>query len=355
MSGCRPDTVTKDQTCLIEFTSDPVGDVFPVRAELTTGSVGIPVWEEYRYEPFITCTHPRSGSPGPFRGAFFNTPATWAASPENSTEPAHYGMFGLLDHRSSYGRYWFPEPFRLDETDVDNEIRVDWLHQAGHGHVTDQVSVELEKSFGVTTFELEIPYQRESQLLVDPISGTTSRDRTHGIGNIELSVRRPVYQFVSSDKFFDNTVGGGFELGIPTNSPVSKDFELVGKVFDALRLGNHFSLQSIAGYSVLIGPSEGGTRIFEYGAVAGWNLDRHDLPIPHVEQITPIVELKGERALNGEANGENDLSGTAGVRVTFDGFGPFQPRLGLGYVFPISQVARDDFKWGIVTSLVFEY
>lgn len=284
-----------------------------------------------------------------------NATAAGAASQEEGSESARYGMFGLLDHRSSYGSYWFPEPFRLDETDVDNEVRVDWLHQEGNGHVSDHTSVELEKSFGLTTVELEIPYQRESQLLVDPVSGNTSHDRSHGIGNIEISVRRPVYQFVSGDKFFDNTVGGGFELGIPTNSPISKDFEVVGKVFDALRVGKHFSLQTIAGYSVLIGPGEGGNRTFEYGAVAGWTLDRHDLAVPHLEQITPIVELKGERALNGESSGENDLSGTAGLRLTFDGFGPFQPRLGIGYVFPISQVARNDFKWGVVTSLVFEY
>jgi hypothetical protein len=216
--------------------------------------------------------------------------------------------------------------------------------------------VELEKAFGLTTFELEIPFQRESLTSIDPVTGDVSHDRTHGVGNIEISVRRPIYQSVSRDEFFDNTIGVGLEVGLPTNSPVSTHTELVAKVFDSLRIGEHFSLQTIGGYSVLIGPGEeGGNRTFEYGLVAGYSLTRKDLAIPHVEEIIPILELKGEHGLNGEAAGENDLSATAGIRANFAAIGPLQPRFGIGYVFPVSKVARDDFRWGIVTSLVFEY
>jgi YHS domain-containing protein len=268
----------------------------------------------------------------------------------------HYGLFGLLDRRSRYGQYWFPEPFRLDETDVDNEIRFDWVHLAKKGHVNDQVSAELEKSFGLTTVELEIPYERDTLTTTDTGTGLTSKERTHGVGNIELSVRRPFHQFVSKDGFFDNTVGLGVEVGLPTDSPISHNTEAVVKMFDSLRLGEHFSLQSIAGYSVLMGPGEeGGNQTLEYGAVLGYNLTGSALGLPFVEQVIPILEVKGERGLKGSEAGKDNISGTVGVRTNLGGIGPLQPRLGIGYVFPIDSGAREDFKWGVVTSLVFEY
>ena len=61
-----------------------------------------------------------------------------------------------------------------------------------------------------------------------------------------------------------------FEGGVPTNSTLSKNGELVPKVFNDLRLGEHFTLQSILGYSTLVGPGEdGGLQTFEYGFVFG--------------------------------------------------------------------------------------
>ncbi|MDA8429680.1 MAG: hypothetical protein M0T70_10540 [Geobacteraceae bacterium] len=282
--------------------------------------------------------------------------AASAVTQDGTAADTHYGWFGSLDYRSQYGQFWFPEPFRLDETDVDNEVRFDWVHQAGHGKVTNDSHVEIEKAFGVTTFELEIPYQSETDTTTDPLSGLTSKERTRGVGNIEISVRRPIQQFVSSDGFCDNTVGVGLELGLPSYSPVSQNTEGVVKAFDALRLGEHFSLQTMGGFSLLMGPGDaGGDQTFEYGAVAGYSLARKDLALPHVEQLIPIVELKGERGLKGENAGQNNLTGTVGLRANFDAIGPLQPRIGVGYIFPIDQAARNDFKWGIVTSLVFEY
>lgn len=301
-----------------------------------------------------------------FAGLVFTSAAASAASQngfsagtapqEGSAADTHYGWFGLLDHRSRYGQFWFPEPFRMDETDVDNEVRLDWVHQEGKGHVTEEGHVELEKAFGLTTFELEIPFQRDTETISDPVTGKTTHSHVWGAGNIEVSLRRPIYQFVSRDDFFDNTIGAAFELGIPTNSPVSRNTEMVAKVFDSMRLGQHFSLQAIGGYSLLLGPGEeGGNRTFEYGLVAGYNLPRETVALPHVEQLVPILELKGETGLNKDLAGKNNLSGTVGVRANFEAIGPLQPRLGVGYVFPMDQGARDEFKWGIVTSLVFEY
>jgi hypothetical protein len=141
-------------------------------------------------------------------------PATQAA-----TEPAgdtRYGVFGLLDHRSRYGQYWFPEPFRTDELDVDNELRFDWIHEEGKGRSADEAKIELEKSFGLLTVEVEVPYSREVTRTYDPATGTTVHEREEGIDNIDIGVRHPIYQFVSSDDFFDNTVGVALEIGLPT-------------------------------------------------------------------------------------------------------------------------------------------
>jgi len=60
---------------------------------------------------------------------------------------------------------------------------------------------------------------------------------------------------------------------------------------------------------------------------------------------------------NGLNHGEftNVLTGTAGVRVIFDSVGPFQPRIGVGYAFPIDDGGRDEFDWGIISSVVLEF
>jgi hypothetical protein len=65
--------------------------------------------------------------------------------------------------------------------------------------------------------------------------------------------------------------------------------------------------------------------------------------------------LVGETAINGEDAGQNNLTGTLGVRLNLRSIGALQPRLGVGYVFPIDQTARDEFRWGVVTSVVFEF
>ena len=61
-----------------------------------------------------------------------------------AASPDRYGPFGLLDRRSTYGRYWFPEPLRTDEADVDNEIRVDYFHAEKRGTQADELKLEVE-------------------------------------------------------------------------------------------------------------------------------------------------------------------------------------------------------------------
>jgi hypothetical protein len=47
--------------------------------------------------------------------------------------------------------------------------------------------------------------------------------------------------------------------------------------------------------------------------------------------------------------------GSAGFRAIFKPVGEIQPSLGLAYVFPVDQGAREEVHWGIAASVVFEF
>jgi hypothetical protein len=256
-----------------------------------------------------------------------------------------YGLFGLLDHRSSYGMGVLPEPMLVDESDVESELRLDWFHAKAGSARTDEAKVELEKEFGLVTFEIEVPYEREA----------SEEGVVQGVGNIDIGVRAPFFQYVSPGGLIDTTFGAGFEVGIPTTSHVSQNTEWVPKIFNDLRIGSHLSLQSIAGYSILSGPGEdSGLRVFEYGFVFGVTFQHKELPIPGVQQFIPIFEVSGEKQLNhGESH--NSIIANAGFRVNLKAIGDLQPRIGVGYVFPMNEVAREDIHHGLYTSLVFEF
>src|SRR6185437_14654019 len=112
------------------------------------------------------------------------------AAPDDSSN--RYGLFNALDHRSSYGQGAFPEPFLVDDSDLED----------------DEVTAEIEKGFGLMTVEAELHYERASE----------AGDVVDGIGNIDLGARYPFYQFVSENGFFDTTAGAGVEVGIPVHS-----------------------------------------------------------------------------------------------------------------------------------------
>ncbi|MGB8353492.1 MAG: hypothetical protein WCD79_06365 [Chthoniobacteraceae bacterium] len=259
-----------------------------------------------------------------------------------------YGLFDLLDHRSSYGQGVYPEPFLVDDSDLEvNEFRADWLFTHSPGVSSNFLTTEVEKGFGLLTVELEVHYE------TDTINGV----RQQGFDNVDVGARYPLYQYVSKSGFFDTTFGTGIEVGIPTNSPLSKNTEVVPKVFNDTKIGDHLTVQSIFGYSALLGSDayEGGVNTFEYGFVFGYTVPHKDLPIPGVQQLIPVFELSGERGLSKDADGQNNIVGNIGFRVNTDAIGPIQPRLGVGFVFPMDHNARDDQHWGVVTSLVFEY
>jgi hypothetical protein len=258
------------------------------------------------------------------------------------------GIFGGLDHRSAFFQDFFPQPLLVDETSLETggELELSSLHTQAGDQRSDIVTAQVEKSFGLVTFELDVPYERDSD----------SDDVSQGIGNIDLGARYPLYQIVSANGFFDTTMGVAMEVGIPVNSAVSQNTELDPEIFNDLKLGEHFSFQTVLGYSALLGGGDnGGLQTFEYGLVFGWSIKNSELPLPGVERFTPLFELEGETGLNQGESGQNSLLGSAGFRLELKPIGDLQPSLGLGYVFPVDSGARDEVHWGIVSSLTVEF
>ena len=263
-----------------------------------------------------------------------------------SPADTRYGLFGWLDHRSEYGQGVFPEPFLLDDSDLEpNEARLDWLHTEANRSQSDVAKAEIEHAFGLMTLELEVPYQ------LDRAEGAT----TQGFDNVDLGARYPIYQYVSPQGFVDATFGAGIEVGIPTGAPLGRNAELVPKVFMDLKVGQ-FTVQSILGYSALFGPGDlGGLQTFEYGFMFGYTIPHNLLPLPDVLETIPFLEVLGETELNNGSAGHNSLLGDAGFRFNLKAIGRVQPRPGIGFVFPMDSGAREDTHWGIIISLVFQY
>jgi hypothetical protein len=266
-----------------------------------------------------------------------------AAATQSSTD-TRYGLFNGLDHRSSYGQGVFPEPFLVDDSDGESaEARLDWLHTASGSDHSDIIHPEIEWGFGNLTLELEAPYERDVE------DGTV----TKGFDNVDVGARYPFYQYVSQNSLFDTTFGAAVEVGIPTTSDVSQNTELVPKFFNDTKLGD-FTVQSIAGYSMLYDPSpDGGLNTFEYGFTFGYGISHETLPLPGVEKLIPIFEFIGETELN--HNRQTSLTGDAGLRFNLKTIWGIQPRPGVVLVFPINNTARQDTEWGVMTSLVFEF
>lgn len=243
----------------------------------------------------------------------------------------------------------------MDDSDLETgELRLDWIHQEKRRQVGDEVTTEIEKGFGELTIEVELHYERDAATAFNTATGLTDRDVEEGLGNIDLGARYPIHQYVSANGFIDNTVGVGIEVGVPSNTRISKQTEIVPKIFDDLRIGEHFTMQSIVGYSMLKGPGDH-EEALEYGFVFGWTIQHSELPLPGVQQIIPVFELAGEYMTQGEDQGRTNLVGNAAMRVNLNAVRGIQPRLGIGYVFPMNSLAREDFRWGVVASLVFEF
>ncbi|HWE04075.1 MAG TPA: hypothetical protein VG326_16840 [Tepidisphaeraceae bacterium] len=277
-----------------------------------------------------------------------------SATTETDPNASRFGALGLLEKRSRYYSDWFPEPLRVEDTTVNNELRLDYQHEEAKGVANNQGSIEVQKSAGIMTFEICVPYVSDATHGFD--ANVADRVQTTGVGNVELGARLPIVQYVTQGGFYDNTIGVILEVGIPTNSHVSKNTEIAPGIFDDLRLGEHFSLQSLVSFSTLLGsaPDEG-RQSMEYGVAFGYSIEDEDLPLPWVEQTIPLFELVGETGLDGDRSGHNALTATAGFRLEMKRIHDVQPQLGFGYIFPVDKGGREDLRWGIIVSLSLEF
>jgi hypothetical protein len=267
-----------------------------------------------------------------------NDDVTLSVTNSPAAPDSRFGFFDALDHRSAYYQEFFPQPLLVDDSGLeqDGELKFSSLHTQANDQHDDTLSAGVQKSFGLLTFELAVPYDQDSD----------SDDTAQGIGSIELSARYPLYQFVSANGFFDTTLGVGIEAGIPVNSAVSKNTELDPKIFNDLKLGEHFSVQSVLGYDLLFGGGdEGGLQTFEYGFAFGYALLNNETSLPGVQQFTPLLELACETGLNKNESGPTSLLGSIGFRLDLKPIGDVQPSLGLGYVFPIDSGTRAEVHW----------
>lgn len=281
-----------------------------------------------------------------------------AASASDNSDVNRYGPFGIYDHRSLYGKGVFPEPFLVDDSDREvNELRVDWAHKRGKGQNNNVVRAELEHGIGPWTLELEVPYEYDTSNTFDSATRSVVHTRMQGFNNINVGVRTPVYQYVSPDESIDTTFGVAIEVGIPSNSPLGKNPEIVPKVFNDTRIGEHFTFQTVLGHSFLRGSDAtgGGEQHFEYGMVFGWTFPHSELPLPGVQDFIPILEFQGETLSNTHQGGDNNLVTNLAFRANLYSIGRVQPRFGVGLLLPVDKGARQDFHWGIYTSLVFEF
>jgi len=263
--------------------------------------------------------------------------------------------FGLLNERSKYFQDWFPEPFRVEDTAVDNELKFDWEHDEGKQSRADQITAEIQKSVGIVTFEIQAPYVISTGPDHDDTEDASHIQRTEGFGDIELAARVPIHQFVSSTGFFDNSVGLNVEVGMPTNTRFGKNTEIGPGIFDDLAIGEHFSLQALFSLASLVGPTRGGRDSFEYGLAFGYVIEDEEVRLPRIERLIPSVELVGETTLDGANIGHNALTGTVGLRFEFKPIGRLQPQFGIGYVFPVDKGGSEEIRWGVITGLVVEF
>jgi hypothetical protein len=130
----------------------------------------------------------------------------------------------------------------------------------------------------------------------------------------------------------------------------------VPNIFNDTKIGDHVTVQSIFGYSTLTGGgTDGGLQTFEYGFTFGYFIDHKELPLPGVQKLIPMFELVGATPLNHDESGQSSLLGNACFRLNLNPIGRVQPRLGMGFIFPLNSNARSDVHSGLVLSLVFEY
>jgi hypothetical protein len=281
------------------------------------------------------------------------TRGVWADDQiDQTTQPQGRYFLGLLDSRSSLGKDFFPDPFVGPDFDVETQLEVDYFHAEKRNVQDDQVDGEFQwNPVGQLTVSAELGWQHQGE----SSSNTAQSDDPSGFEDVDLAVYHPLLQIVSSDKFFDYTLVGRFDLGVPTRTAISgTDVQLTPYLGQLLRIGNHFSVQGWTGGQWTLGPNMTQDDALIYGLLLGWRIRHDELPAPLIESITPVLELDGMRPFSA-AGGQDALSGIAGVALAFPSIGGARPALSVGWQFPIDQGARDQFRWGIAMEIFLEF
>lgn len=269
------------------------------------------------------------------------------AAPSTNSLTGRYGLFNGLDHSSVYTQEAFPEPFLVEDVAwEDNEVELNWLHTKAGDKQNDTGSIEYQKGIGLLTLEAEIPY----------VNFVKPGESIHGLGNIDLGARYPLYQYVSANHIVDASFGAAMEAEIATDSTVSRNGDLQPEIFNDLALGNHFTIQTVLGWETETGGGDnGGEQDFDYGFSLACQIPHAAFPLPGTEQFFPMVEISGERGLNKDEAGMDSVLGDVGFRAQLKAVGDLHPWLGFAWIVPLDNGARNDVHWGFETSLVFEF
>jgi hypothetical protein len=77
--------------------------------------------------------------------------------------------------------------------------------------------------------------------------------------------------------------------------------------------------------------------------------------VPGITSVTPLFELDGIDPMDDSGAMDEQLEGVVGCEVGFSSVSIAQPKLEVGFAFPIDAGARSEFQWGIVTSLFVDF
>ncbi|MGA2233569.1 MAG: hypothetical protein ABSH22_21900 [Tepidisphaeraceae bacterium] len=276
-----------------------------------------------------------------------------AKSP-NSNETSGRYFLGLLDHRSSYGKDFFPDPFLGPEFDSEQQIELDYAHADKRGVRDDEIDAGFQWNvIGELTVAGEFGWDSEHRASTPGSSDGGDEDAGgSGFENVDLAAYHPVFQYVSQDAVVDYTAAARLDVGVPTRTPVSgDDAQLTPYLGQLLRIGEHVSIEAWTGAQFTIAPREVNQLI--YGALLGYELSHDQLPVPLTQRITPNLEFDGQSPFSG--GGQDALFGVAGVDINLKPIGEVQPTLQVGYEFPVDQGARDQLHWGILAEFMFEF
>lgn len=258
-------------------------------------------------------------------------------------KPAHSRyFFNLLDRQSKYAAGFFPGGIFAQAMPAQREVAETWYQFLGSGRQTDLLYSEVKWGMDQWTVSVEAPYQH---LHINGSAGVPSRN-SDGFNNFAVSLRSPVYQFVSKDKFWDYSLVPDFEIDAPSGSSTDTGTILTPQIYQLLAIGRHFSFQGSFGVSFLTGSHLGGQRQMIWSTIFGYNLYHSDMPIPYISDITPLMEIVGSAPVSGPSSGQQALTIDIGAEINpMPKWGYFTPYIGFAAGPALTQSARKGGDW----------